>query len=72
MRSNNNNREAAENRGECDDRRKGKKYEEKLSISSILKLCYCSTSPNKSRQVIPFFVCWHLFYYLLDYTLLRK
>jgi hypothetical protein len=54
MRSNNNNREAAENRGECEDRRKGKKYEEKLSISSILKLCYCSTSPNKSRQVILF------------------
>jgi hypothetical protein len=48
MRSNNNNREAAENRGECEDRRKGKKYEEKLSISSILKLCYCSTSPNNS------------------------
>jgi hypothetical protein len=54
MRSNNNNREAAENRGECEDTRKGKKYEEKLSISSILKLCYCSTSPNKSRQVILF------------------
>ena len=56
MRSNNNNREAAENRGECEDRRKGKKYEEKLSILSILKLCYCSTSPNKSRQVILFFM----------------
>jgi hypothetical protein len=56
MRSNNNNREAAENRGECEDRRKGKKYEEKLSISSILKLCYCSTSLNKSSTSNSFFM----------------
>ena len=57
MRSNNNNREAAENRGECEDRRKGKKYEEKLSISSILKLCFCSTSQNNSSTSNYFFVC---------------
>ena len=57
MRSNNNNnREAAENRGECGDRRKGKKYEEKLSISSFLKLCYCSTSPNNSSKNNSFFM----------------
>ena len=56
MRSNNNNnREAAENRGECEDRRKGKKYEEKLSISSILKLCFCSTSPDNSSTSNSFF-----------------
>ena len=57
MRSNNNNnREAAENRGECGDRRKGKKYEEKLSISSILKLCFCSTSPDNSSTSNSFFL----------------
>ena len=57
MRSNNNNnREAAENRGECEDRRKGKKYEEKLSISSILKLCFCSTSPDNSSTSNSFFM----------------
>jgi hypothetical protein len=56
MRSNNNNREAAENRGECEDRRKGKKYEEKLSISSILKLCFCSASPNTSSTSNSFFL----------------
>jgi hypothetical protein len=55
MRSNNN-REAAENRGECEDRRKGKKYEEKLSISSILKLCICSTSPDNSSTSNSFFM----------------
>jgi hypothetical protein len=55
MRSNNN-REAAENRGECEDRRKGKKYEEKLSISSILKLCFCSTSPDNSSTSNSFFM----------------
>jgi hypothetical protein len=57
MRSNNNNREAAENRGECEDRRKGKKYEEKLSISYILKLSYCSTCPDNSSTSNSFFVC---------------
>ena len=56
MRSNNNYREAAENRGECGDRRKGKKYEEKLSISSILKLCFCSTSPDNSSTSNSFFM----------------
>jgi hypothetical protein len=40
MRSNNNNREAAENRGECEDRRKGKKYEEKLFILFYLKTLF--------------------------------
>jgi hypothetical protein len=57
MGSDNNNKEAPENRGECEDRRKGIKYEEKLSISSILKLCYCSTSPNNNSTNNSFFVC---------------
>ncbi len=31
------------------------KNEEKLSISSILKLCYCSTSPDNSSTSNSFF-----------------